>query len=87
MTPILDKLGNETFFGGCRNLRSSNPIESFHYVILGMASKELFNSPQEIELTVNLSTSTFNSGFTWTFKNLFRQLDIQLSKDSERIFN
>ena len=87
MTPIFDKVGNKKFLDGCRNLHSSNPSESFHHVIWGMAPNKQFNSSQEIEFAVNLSTCTFNSGFTWTFKILFRQLDIQLSKDSECIFS
>ena len=52
-----------------------------------MALKEQFGSSQEMELAVNLSTCTFNCGFTWTFKNLFCQLDLKYSKDSELILN
>ena len=52
---------------------------------LGLLDWDTASSSQEIELMVNLSTCTFNSGFTWTFKNLFPPLDIQLSKDNERI--
>lgn len=87
MSPIFDKLCNEKFLDGCRNLCLSNPNKSFHHVLSGMATKEQSNSSQEVELAVNLSTCTFNSGFTWTFKNLFRQLSIHLSKDRERIFS
>ena len=87
MTPIFDKLGNKKFLDGCRNFHSTNPNESFHHIIWGMAPNKQFNSSQEIEFVVNLSTCKFNSGFTWTFKILFRQLDMQLSKDSECIFN
>ena len=87
MTPIFDKLCNEKFLNGCRYLCLPNPNKSFYHVLWGMALKEQFNSSQEIELAVNLSTCTFNNGFTWTFKNLFRQLSIHLSKDCERIFS
>lgn len=87
MTPIFDKLGSEKCLDDCTNLRSSNPNESFHHVLWWLTPKEQLNSSQELELVVNLSKCLFHSGFQWTVKNLFHQLDIQLPENTDRIFN
>lgn len=87
MTPIFDKLGDPKFLEGCKNLRSSNPNESFHRVLWSIAPKEQCNSSQEIALAVNISTCTFNSGFAWTYKKLLGELGILASKESKSLFN
>ena len=87
MTPIFDKLGDPKFLEGCKNLRSSNPNESFHHVLWSIAPKEQYNSSQEIALAVNIGTCTFNSGFAWTYKKLLCELGISVSKETKSLFN
>ena len=40
--PIFQKLGDEKFLIGCKNLATSNPNESFHHILWSMVPKEQF---------------------------------------------
>ena len=95
MQPLFDRLGDETFLIGCEGCYTQNRNESLHHVIWGMASKELFSSPQEVSLAISLGVLQFNQGFNATYKELLPPLGIQIQPqmvetwrkiDSDRIY-
>ena len=60
MQPLFDRLGDETFLIGCEGCYTQNRNVCLHHVIWGMASKELFSSPQEVSLAISLGVLQFN---------------------------
>lgn len=86
ISPVFEKLGNEQFLDGCKNLLSSNANESFHHVLWGLAPKEQYNSPKETELAMNIAVCLFNNGFTWTYKTLLSSCNLSFSSESINIF-
>ena len=50
--PIFQKLGDRDFLDSCKKLMSSNANESYHNVLWGLAPKERFCSPNEVQLAV-----------------------------------
>ena len=42
--PVFDKLGDESFLGGCERCATQNANESLHHVIWGFAPKDQFTS-------------------------------------------
>lgn len=95
MQPLFDRLGDETFVIACEGCYTQNRNECLHHVIWGMASKELFSSPQEVSLAICLEVLQFNQGFNATYKELLPPLGIQIQPqmvetwrkiDSDRIY-
>lgn len=93
--PLFDRLGDETFLTGCEGCYTQNRNECLHHVIWGMASKELFSSPQEVSLAISLGVLQFNQGFNATYTDLLPPLGIQVQPqmaetwkkiDSDRIY-
>lgn len=78
MQPLFDRLGNDTFLVGRESCYTQNRNECLHHVIWGMASKEMFSSPQEISLAISLGVLPFNQGFNSTYSQLAPELDIQV---------
>ena len=78
MQPLFDRLGNDTFLVGCESCYTQNRNECLHHVIWGMASKEMFGSPQEISLAISLGVLHFNQGFNSTYSQLPPELDVQV---------
>ena len=78
MQPLFDHLGNDTFLVGCESCYTQNRNECLHRVIWGMASKEMFRSPQEISLAISLGVLHFNQGFNSTYSKLAPELGIQV---------
>ena len=79
--PLFDRLGDESFLVGCEKCYTQNRNESLHHVIWGMASKEIYCSPQEISLAVSLGVLNFNRGFESTHTQLLPALDINLKPE------
>lgn len=86
ISPVFDKLGNEKFLESCKNILSSNPNESFHHLLWGLAPKEIFNSSQEVNLAIQMSVCIYNSGFLWTYKKLLEECEIEISNTSLSVF-
>ena len=86
MQPLFDRLGNEAFLVGCESCQTQNRNECLHHVIWGMASKEMFSSPQEISIAVSLGVLQFNQGFSATYTELLPQLDIQVQPKVQEIW-
>lgn len=78
MQPLFDRLGNDTFLVGCENCYTQNRNECLQQMIWGMASKEMFSSPQEISLAISLGALHFSQGFNATYSQLVPELDIQV---------
>lgn len=60
-------------------MRIWNPNESYRHVLRGMAHKYRYKSSQEIQLAICLSSFIFNSGFTWTIKEVCKFLSLDNS--------
>ena len=75
--PIFSALDNEKFLESCKKILSSNNNESFHNLLWGLAPKEFYSSPEEVELAIFISVCLFNSGFTWTFSNVLKEYGIE----------
>ena len=73
--PIFSKLGAESFLESCKKIASSNANEAFHNLLWGLASKEKFCSPQELQLAIYISVCLYNSGFLWAYTNLIKELE------------
>ena len=84
--PIFSKLGDEKFLEACKNIVTSNANESYHHVLWGLVPKEAFCSTKEIELAINLTVCIFNSGFLWTYENVFQECNLKLSIEAKKIF-
>lgn len=93
--PLFDRLGAETFLAGCEECYTQNRNECLHHVIWGMASKEVYSSPQEISIAISLGVLQFNRGYSATYADLLPRLGIQVLPqmretwkkiDAERIY-
>ena len=81
--PLFDRLGDETFLVGCENCYTQNRNESLHHMIWGMASKEVYSSPQEISTAISLGVLQFNQGYSSTYSDLLPALGIGIEEQSE----
>lgn len=68
--PLFNRLGAETFLAGCEECYTQNRNECLHHVIWGMASKEVYSSPQEISIAISLGVLQFNWGYSATYADL-----------------
>ncbi|KAK3749152.1 hypothetical protein QZH41_009828, partial [Actinostola sp. cb2023] len=76
--PLFDRLGDEAFLVGCEKCYTQNNNESLHHVIWGMAPKDAYNSPYEIDVAITLGVLQFNHGFTHTYKELLTRLELDI---------
>ena len=76
--PVFSKLGDEKFLEACKNIVTSNVNESYHHVLWDLALNEVFCSTKEIDLVINLTVCIFNSGFIWTYENVFQECNVKL---------
>lgn len=81
--PLFDRLGAETFLIGCEECYTQNRNECLHHVIWGMASKEVYSSPQEISTAISLGVLQFNQGYGATYADLLPRLVIQVFPQME----
>ena len=81
--PLFDRLGAETFLIGCEECYTQNGNECLHHAIWGMASKEVYSSPQEISTAISLGVLQFNQGYGATYADLLPRLGIQVFPQME----
>ena len=62
VTPIFNRLANESLLEVCKNVSNQNANESFNNVLWSFCSKERFNSPSSTSLAVSLAVCIYNSG-------------------------
>lgn len=84
--PVFENLGDKKFMESCKNIATSNNNEAYYHILWGMAPKEAYCSPKEVEMAVFLSVCIFNSGFNWTFRNILFEYGIQPDDSMLRIF-
>ena len=93
--PLFDRLGAETFVAECEECYTQNRNECLHHVIWGMASKQVYSSPQEISIAISIGVLQFNRGYSATYADLRSRLGIQVLPqmretwtkiDAERIY-
>ena len=82
VTPIFNRLGNESFSEGYKNASNQNANESFNNVLWSFCPKERFNSPLSTSLADSLVVCIYNSGLQCTLANLMKKYNLSYSKKS-----
>ena len=82
VTPIFNRLANEPFLEGCRNVSNQNASESFNNVLWSFCPKERFNSPLPTSLANSLAVYIHNSGVQCTLANLMKNCNFSYRKKS-----
>ncbi|KAK3751422.1 hypothetical protein QZH41_018769 [Actinostola sp. cb2023] len=76
--PLFERWGDEAFLVGCEKCYTQNNNESLHHVIWGMAPKDAYNFPYEIDVAITLGMLQLNHGFTHTYKELLTRLELDM---------
>ena len=74
VTPIFNRLANESFLEGCKNVSNQNANESFNNVLWSFCHKDRFNSPLSTSLAVSLAVCIYNSDLQCTLANLMKNI-------------
>ena len=82
--PVFDKLGDESFLGGCERCATQNANESLHHVIWGFAPKDQFTSQIENSLSVDLGVLIFNCGMEVTYSQLLPKIGVEVTSSMKR---
>lgn len=87
MQPLFNRLGDEAFLSGCEKCYTQNRNKALHHVIWGLATKEVYSSPQEVSLAISLGVLHWNRGFHYTYSNLLPRLGMQPSPDMIKMWS
>ena len=63
--PILNRLGNQNFLEGCKNVSNHNTNKSFNKVLWSLCPKEQFNCPKATHFAVSLAVCLFIQFWSW----------------------
>ena len=87
LQPLFDRLGDEKFLVGCEKCYTQNQNECLHHVIWGMATKEMYTSPQEISIAISLGVLQFNQGVDRTYSNLLPSLGVTIAPEMTKAWH
>ena len=79
LEPIFKDLSNLKLLKGCENLNSQNQNESFHHLLWSFLPKDQAQSPEAMQLGINLAVMVFNSGYSFTLNEMCSALEISVS--------
>ena len=82
--PVFDKLGDESFLGGCERCATQNANESLHHVIWGFAPKDQFTLQIKNTLSVNLGVLIFNCRIEITYSQLLPKIGVEVTSSIKR---
>ena len=82
--PVFDKLGDESFLGGCERCATQNANESLHHVIWVFPPKDQFTSQIENSRSVNLGVLIFNGGMEVTYSQLLPKIGVEVTSSMKR---
>ena len=71
ITPIFRDLANVSLLKNCTRTMTQNANESLHHVIWSLVLKEQYNSPDEVQLGVDMGILFFNQGRLQTVTDLY----------------
>ena len=82
--PIFNRLGNQGFLEGCKNVSNQSASESFNNVLWSLCPKEQFNSPMAISFTVIFCFCLYKPGLDYTLTSPLRNAGLELDTSSHR---
>ena len=84
VTPIFNRLADNRFLEGCKNVSNQNANECFNSLLWTICPKEQYISPMETSLSINLAVCLYNSGTEYSMVRLFERAGLCYNESSQR---
>jgi hypothetical protein len=84
--PTFKALSDKKLLQACEMCKDQNANESLHSVIWNVVPKDLYHSPQEVSLGINIAVGLYNDGQRATLAPLMEKMGISLPTSSTTIW-
>ncbi len=86
ITPLYKRLTDSKLLKAVANCDTQNPNESLHHLAWSLVTKDQYNSPQEVQLGIDLGILYFNNGRLYTNVAIMKAAGLSITKQACQIF-
>ena len=84
--PLYKRLTDHKLLEAVQNCDTQNPNESLHHVAWAVVGKDQYNSPQEVQLGVDMGILYYNNGRLYTNVAIMKALGLSVTDSAYKLF-